>query len=74
MAVLIFLLFSAMNLIDSIGNPLLLGVMLLSSACLLSLFGLRLQRWIVGYLMIFLCVFFSALLHQLPKNIAIEHR
>ncbi|WP_321851212.1 hypothetical protein [Pseudomonas paraveronii] len=73
MAVLIFLLFSAMNLIDSIGNPLLLGVMLLSSACLLSLFGLRLQRWIVGYLMIFLCVFFSALLISyqkiLPLNI-----
>ncbi|MGU3309314.1 hypothetical protein ACLBW8_24010 [Pseudomonas sp. M5A4_2d] len=60
-AVLIFLLFSAVNLIDHIGNPILLGVMLLSSACLLSLFGLRLQRWIVGYLVIFLFVFFTLL-------------
>ncbi|MGY2160030.1 hypothetical protein [Pseudomonas tolaasii] len=62
MATLIFLLFNAVNLIDYIGNPLLLGVMLLSSACLLSMFSLRLQRWIVGYLIIFLCVFFTALL------------
>lgn len=66
MAVLIFVLFSAVNLIDHIGNPLLLGVMLLSSACLLSLFGLRLQRWIVAYLVLFLGVFFTLLLisHQ----------
>ena len=35
--------------------------MLLSSACLLSLFGLRLQRWIVAYLVLFLGVFFTLL-------------
>lgn len=67
MAVLIFLLFSVVNLIDHIGNPLLLGVMLLSSACLLSLFGLRLHRWIVGYLIIFLGVFFTFLLISYQK-------
>lgn len=61
MATLIFLLFSVVSLVDDIGNPLLLSVMLLSSACLLSLFGLRLQRWIVGYLVLFLCVFFVLL-------------
>lgn len=61
MAGLIFLLFSVFNLVGDIGNSLLLSVMLLSSACLLSLFGLRLHRWIVGYLVTFLCVFFVAL-------------
>ncbi|MBD9610153.1 hypothetical protein IB245_01415 [Pseudomonas sp. PDM02] len=61
MATLIFLLFSVVSLVDDIGNPLLLSVMLLSSASLLSLFGLRLQRWIVGYLVLFLCVFFVLL-------------
>ncbi|MBD9587015.1 hypothetical protein IB254_08080 [Pseudomonas sp. PDM03] len=61
MATLIFLLFSVVSLVDDIGSPLLLSVMLLSSACLLSLFGLRLQRWIVGYLVLFLCVFFVLL-------------
>lgn len=57
MASLIFLLFSGFSLIVDLGNPLLLSVMLLSSACLLSLFGLRLHRWIVAYLIIFLVVF-----------------
>jgi hypothetical protein len=62
MALLIFVLFSIISLIEDIGNQYLLGVMLLSSACLLSLFGLRLQRWIVGYLVIFLIVFFTLLI------------
>jgi hypothetical protein len=57
MAGLIFLLFSGFSLIVDLGNPLLLSAMLLSSACLLSLFGLRLHRWIVAYLIIFLVVF-----------------
>jgi hypothetical protein len=57
MASLIFLLFSGFSLIVDLGNPLLLSAMLLSSACLLSLFGLRLHRWIVAYLIIFLSVF-----------------
>lgn len=61
MATLIFLLFCLFNLMDNIGSPLLLSVMLLSSACLLSLFALRLHLWIVGYLVVFLCVFFAFL-------------
>ncbi|MGY2292948.1 hypothetical protein ACW9H6_24760 [Pseudomonas sp. SDO528_S397] len=61
MGVLVFSLFSIFTLIDNIGNPLLLAAMLLSSACLLSLFSLRLHQWIVGYLILFLCVFFSSL-------------
>lgn len=61
MAFLIFLAFCGFNLIANIGNPLLLSVMLLSSACMLSLFALRLHRWIVGYLVIFLCTFSGSL-------------
>lgn len=61
MAGLIFLLFSGLSLLTDLGSPLLLSVMLLSSACLLSLFGLRLYRWIIGYLILFLSVFFAAL-------------
>ena len=54
MASLIFLIFSGLSLLTNLGNPLLLSVML-------SLFGLRLYRWIVGYLILFLGVFFAAL-------------
>lgn len=61
MAVLVFCGFSAFNIMSEIGNPWLLSVMLLSSACLLSLFGLRLYNWIVIYLIVFLGVFSIAL-------------
>lgn len=73
MAILVLILFSVVSLIEDIGSTLLLGVMLLSSACLLSLFGLRLQRWIVGYLVIFLIVFFILLLisHQQIAHLSI---
>lgn len=74
MATSIFLVFSIFNFITDIGSPLLISVMLLSSACLLSLFGLRLQRCIVGYLILFLCTFFASLFtsyyHILPLSIA----
>lgn len=62
MAVLVFCGFSAFNAVSEIGNPWLLSVMLLSSACLLSLFGLRLYSWIVGYLVLFLGIFSMALI------------
>jgi hypothetical protein len=67
MAGLIFLLFSGLSLLTDLGDPLLLSVMLLSSACLLSLFGLRLYRWIIGYLILFLSVFFAALFISYQK-------
>ncbi|MHC8321507.1 hypothetical protein ACYZT4_12580 [Pseudomonas sp. GB2N2] len=73
-ATLIFSIFTAVNLTTDIGSPLLLGVMLLSSACLLSLYALRLQRFIFGYLVIFLCTFFVSLFASyrniLPLSIA----
>jgi hypothetical protein len=67
MAVLVFCAFSAFNAVSEIGNPWLLSVMLLSSACLLSLFGLRLYRWIVVYLILFLGVFSIALVISYQK-------
>ncbi|WP_241693712.1 hypothetical protein [Pseudomonas sp. OTU750018] len=72
MAFLIFLAFCGFSLVIDIGNPLLLSVMLLSSACTLSLFGLRLHRWIVGYLVIFLCTFSSALLASHNEILALS--
>ncbi|MEB0199314.1 hypothetical protein QN415_19170, partial [Pseudomonas sp. 5S4] len=62
MAVLVFCGFSAFNAVSEIGNPWMLSVMLLSSACLLSLFGLRLYSWIVGYLVLFLGIFSISLI------------
>ncbi len=53
----VILLFLIANSIDPIGNPLLLGVMLLSSCCLLSMYALRQQRRLLVYLVIFLGVF-----------------
>lgn len=67
MAALVLALFCLVNAFGDIGNPWLLSVMLLSSSCLLSLFALRLHRHILGYLVIFLCVFFGSLLISQQK-------
>jgi len=72
MAVLVFALFNLFNAFGDIGNPWLLSVMLLSSSCLLSLFALRLHRYIVGYLVIFLCVFFGSLVINHEKLWALD--
>ncbi len=53
----VMLLFLITNSIDPIGNPLLLGVMLVSSCCLLSMYALRQQLRLLVYLVVFLGVF-----------------
>jgi len=57
MGAVVLLLFLITNSIDPIGNPLLLGVMLLSSCCLLSMYALRQQLRLLVYLVVFLGVF-----------------
>jgi hypothetical protein len=58
-------LFIVTNFLISIGDPQLLGVMLLSSCCLLSMYALEQQLRIVIYLISFLGVFFILLALQL---------
>ncbi len=53
----VMLLFLITNSINPIGNPLLLGVMLVSSCCLLSMYALRQQLRLLVYLVVFLGVF-----------------
>jgi hypothetical protein len=53
----VMLLFLITNSFDPIGNPLLLGVMLVSSCCLLSMYALRQQVRLLVYLVVFLGVF-----------------
>jgi len=57
MGAVVLLLFLIANSIDPIGNPLLLGVMLHSSCCLLSMYALRQQLKLLIYLVVFLGVF-----------------
>lgn len=53
----VILLFLIANSFEQIGNPVLLGVMLLSSCCLLSMYALRQQFRLLVYLLVFLVVF-----------------
>jgi len=53
----VMLLFLIANRVDPIGNPLLLGVMLVSSCCLLSMYALRQQSRLIIFLIVFLAVF-----------------
>ena len=64
----VLLFFLLINRLDPIGDPFLLGVMLLSSCCLLSMYALRQQTRLLVYLVIFLGVFGIALLLNTLAN------
>lgn len=61
MAVIVWLIFTVTNAFVTLGSPLLLAAMLLSSCVMLGLYSLRWHRVLFAYLVAFLTVFFALL-------------